>query len=84
MLLECRVDDKTVIYIDAEASAGLDKGEGGSDFVPDKAIDNILRTTAGMAKRLSDLLGRRRSWCRHRRAWRSTSACASTRSRPFR
>jgi hypothetical protein len=57
MLLECRVDDKTVIYIDAEASAGLDKGGGGADFVPDKAIDNILRTTAGMAKRLSDLLG---------------------------
>jgi hypothetical protein len=56
MLLECRVDEKTVIYIDAEASAGIDKGEGGDDFVPDKAIDNILRTTSAMAKRLSDLL----------------------------
>ena len=57
MLLECRVDEKTVIYIDAEASAGIDKSEGGEKFVPDKAIDNILHTTAGMAKRLSDLLG---------------------------
>ncbi len=56
MLLECRIDDKTIIFIDAEASAGLDKGEGGDDFVPEKAIDNILKTTAVMAKRLSDLL----------------------------
>lgn len=53
MLLESRIDDRTTILIDAEASAGIDKG-GSMSAHPDKVVPNGVTTVRAVAKAFAD------------------------------
>ena len=54
MFLECRIDEETVIYIDAEAAGGVSKDQMANDFHPDQAIQNVVNLAAAVARKLSE------------------------------
>lgn len=56
MLLETRIDD-AVIYIDSEASGGIDKSVFNGDFDPDRIVDNVVGVVGLMARKLSEAAG---------------------------
>lgn len=56
MLIESRVE-ATTLYIDAEASSGIDKGVLVGDFHPDRVLENVVGLIGFAAQQLSEAAG---------------------------
>lgn len=53
MLIESRLEG-TVLYIDAEASGGLDKGMLEGDFQPERVVENIIGVIGTISRKMSE------------------------------
>lgn len=53
MIIESRVNAKTVLLIDCESSGAIEKGEGGGESDPDRVIHNLRLTLSTVANELS-------------------------------
>jgi hypothetical protein len=57
MLLEARIDPKTVVYIDAETAGGFAKGGDIEGFNEEQALDNVVRVATLVGRRLAETAG---------------------------
>ena len=53
MLLESRLSDDTVLFIDCETVGGFDKSDAAGDFRPDDAISHVCKLAGDVAMELS-------------------------------
>lgn len=53
MLLQSRLDHKTVLLIDTEAVGGVNKDEMEVHFHPDDALDHVVQIATGIARNLA-------------------------------
>ncbi len=56
MLIESRVESG-ILYIDAEASGGIDKSVLSGDFDPDRVLENVVGLVGVVAGKLSEAAG---------------------------
>lgn len=54
MLLESRLDEETTLFVDVEPAAGFAKDDGDYDFHPDQILDNVVKVSSIVARRLAD------------------------------
>jgi hypothetical protein len=54
MLLEARIDQDTIVYIDAEAVGGFSKGGQIGGFLESETLDNVVRVATLVGRRLAE------------------------------
>lgn len=54
MLLESRLDEDTLLYIDTDVTGGFSKGDDEMGFHPDQILDNVVKVAAVVASRLAE------------------------------
>jgi len=54
MLLQSRIDDDTVLFIDTEVTGAFGKGDDDLGFHPDAILDNVVKVSAHVARRLAE------------------------------
>lgn len=54
MIIECRIDEKTKVLVDAEAASSISKDETGLDYHPDDIFKHVTTAAVVVAKKLAE------------------------------